>query len=390
MRTDLDSAARLVEDVGTAAVWGAVLLRIPSVRHDRRQRGLCLAVVAAAAAMALRLGPVGGAIDLVTDDPRTTQLAMHLFGAFSAVVVLDFLLTVSGAGPRRALLHIIGGACLLTLVYLDVSAAPHTEDVIGPHGAPEPSLVFWLTLICMHLVADGSCVMVCWRYSRRGTDGPSRTSLLLFGLGTTFAGLFWGWDLVYIEVRSPWIPALLSLTMGLHGLLRAASIAVPTLLDARRAVGDVKVLCRLAPLWRDLIVAVPSVALYEPRHPLLEIYWPRGPRNLIVYRKIVEIRDAILDLRAYVPPDSAERGSPADRDGRGTGEADADAVARMLHSARRAKLAGRPPREHSARPVQPACADVAAETAFLTRVAAAYRRPRPRRSRPERDTSRVG
>ncbi|MFB7598184.1 MAB_1171c family putative transporter [Streptomyces sp. NPDC056160] len=385
MRTDLTAAARLVEDAGTAAVWIAVLLRIPAARRDRRQRGLCLAVAAAAAAMALRLGPVAKAIDLLTGDPRATQLAMHLLGALSAIVVLDFVLTVTGGGPPRPWLHIGGVFCLLTLLALDVLAPAHSQDVIGPHGAPEPSLVFWLTLVCMHLAADGTCVVVCWRYSLRGKAGPSRTSLALFSIGTAFAGLFWVADLLYIQVRSPWIPVCLSVAMGLHGLLRAASIVVPTLLDARRAAADIRVLRRLAPLWRDLIDAVPSVALYAPRHPLLETLWPRGPRDLMVYRQIVEIRDAILVLRAYIPEDGlvppGDRETPAPRGARthlpSGGDREAVAVARMLHTARRAKLAGRPPCRHSGRLPQPSCADVAAETDFLTRVADAYRRPVP-------------
>nr|BFD87571.1 hypothetical protein StreXyl84_69720 [Streptomyces sp. Xyl84] len=404
MRADLASAAGLVEDAGVAAIWIAVLLRIPAARRDPRQRGLCLAVAAAAAAMALRLGPVARAIDLVTGDPRATQLAMHLLGALSALVVLDFLLTVTGGGPPRLWLHLGGVFCLLTLLYLDVSAPAHTQDVIGPHGAPEPSLVFWLTLVCMHLAADGTCVVVCRRYSRRGSAGPSRTSLALFGLGTAFAGLFWVADLLYIQVRSPWIPVCLSATMGLHGLLRAASIAVPTLLDAHRAVGDIRVLRRLDPLWRDLIAAVPSVALCAPRHHLLEVLWPRGPRDLIVYRKIVEIRDAILVLREYVPSDgfvpAGDPESPAGPDARPAGpdarqlaargeDREAVIVARMLHTARRAKLAGRPPLAHSARLPQPGCADVAAETDFLTRVADAYRRrPLPPYPLPARAASR--
>ncbi|MET7904799.1 MAB_1171c family putative transporter [Streptomyces sp. NPDC005355] len=379
MLAELTGFSGLIEDTGTGAIWGAVLLRIPATCRDRRQRGLCIAVAAAAAAMTLRLAPVNEAVDLVTRDPHMTQLAMHLSGAFSAVVVLDFLLVVTGGGPPRGRLHLIGAALLLSLVVLDATAPAHTRDTVAPHGAPLPSLEFWLTLLGMHLAADSACVIVCWRYSRR-SKGPSRMSLALFGLGTAFAGLFWVGYLFYIPERSPWAPALLSLAMGLHGLLRAASIAVPTLLDARRAVDGVRTLHRLWPLWRDLVEVVPSVALYKPRNHLREVLWPRGPRDLIIYRRLVEIRDAILVLREYVPANRAAAHEPGSPD---SFRGEAHALARMLREARRAKLAGEPPHADPARLVHSGGTDITAETEFLVRVATAYRCPtapyRPRK-----------
>lgn len=372
MLADLTRFSGIIEDTGTGAIWASVLLRVPAARRDHRQRGLCIAVAAAAAAMTLRIGAVSEAVDFVTHDPHMTQLAMHLFGAFSAVVVLDLLLVVTGGGPPRKRLHLISAALLLSLVVFDATAPAHTQDTVAPHGAPLPSLEFWLTLLGMHLASDSACVIVCWRYSRRSAKGPSRTSLALFGLGTAFAGLFWVGYLIYIPVRSPSIPALLSLVMGLHGLLRAASIAVPTLLDARRAVDEVRTLHRLWPLWRDLVEAVPSVALYKPRNHLWEAIWPQGPRHLIIYRRLVEIRDAILVLREYVPADRApthELSSPDSFRG------DAHALALMLREARRAKLAGEPPHTDPARLVHSGGTDIAAETEFLVRVATAYRYP---------------
>ncbi|MER7845227.1 MAB_1171c family putative transporter [Kitasatospora sp. NPDC096077] len=364
---------QLVEYAGTAAIWAAVLLRIPSARHDRRRRGLCIAVAAAAAAMALRLGPVGRAIGFFTHDPNLTQLAMHLFGAFSAILVLDFVLVVTGGGPPRARLHIVGATLLLALVLLGATAKPPTLALIGPHGVSVPSIGFWCTLIGMHLAADGTCLIVCWRYSRRSTSGSSRTSLALFGLGTAFAGLFWIGYLIYLPTRSAWIPPLLSLTMGLHGMLRAASIVVPTALDTRRVLDNTTTLWRLWPLWRALVDAVPSVALARPRNRLRETLWPQGPRELLIYRKIVEIRDAILVLCDYLP--SKHAFATGGTDSAGTRGEDPDALADLLREACRAKLAGEPPSVDRSALAQPDFADMAGETEFLLRVAAAYRCP---------------
>jgi hypothetical protein len=316
---------------------------------------------------------VGRTIDFFTRDPHLTQLAMHLFGAFSALLVLDFILVVTGSGPPRARLRIIGAVLLLSLVLLDATAKSHTRELIGPHGVSEPSIEFWLTLIGMHLAADGACLIVCWRYSRLSTSGTSRTSLALFGLGTAFAGLFWIGYLVYLPTRSPWIPPLLSLTIGLHGMLRGASIAVPTLLDTRRFLGQTTTLWHLWPLWRDLVDAVPSVALTRPRNRLGEVLWPQGSRDLIIYRKIVEIRDAILVLCDYLPSNHAF--ASCGPDFAGTRGEDPDVLAGMLREACRAKLAGEAPSGNRTSLVQPEHVDMAGETQFLLRVAATYRCP---------------
>lgn len=139
------------------------------------------------------------------------------------------------------------------------------------------------------------------------------------------------------------MPAL-PLIMNVHGLLRAAGILVPTLFTFRRTAADIVTAWRLWPLWRDLVQAVPHVALNKPRAGrVVELLWPPVPRNLLVYRKVIETRDAILILGEYVSQGALDlaRGQVA---GRGVPEQrrTAAALASVLKEARRTKLDGLP------------------------------------------------
>lgn len=179
------------------------------------------------------------------------------------------------------------------------------------------------------------------------------------------------------------MPAL-PLLMNVHGLLRAAAILVPTLFTFRRTAADISTAWRLWPLWRDLVQAVPHVALNKPRAGrMVELLWPPVPRNLLVYRKVIETRDAILILGEYVAPGALEdaRGRVA---GSGVPEQrrTAAALASVLKEARQAKLAGVPGRPGEAAGLELPAAiqtsaeggDLAEEARFLVDVAHAYTR----------------
>lgn len=143
---------------------------------------------------------------------------------------------------------------------------------------------------------------------------------------------------------STWAMPALPLMMNLHGLLRAAAILVPTLFVLRRTSADIATAWRLWPLWHDLVQAVPHVALTKPRAGrVVELLWPPVPRNLLVYRKVIETRDAILILGEYVAPGVPEL-ARSHVTGHGIPEQrrTAAALACVLKEARQAKLAGRP------------------------------------------------
>lgn len=385
MAADLTAFGNWLAVPSVVCLWAAVLLRAPGALRSPRQRGLWLAVATAAAAMTLNLPDVVAyAMDRGAGYAHTIGLVRNLIGVLSAGAVLFFVAAAAGGGRLRLVSWTATTGWLAALIALDAAAPAHGTHTMPPVGDPVPSLAYWLVLISAHVAANTVCVALCWRYSRRTESRGLAAGLRLFGLGTALAGLFWLAYLVKALFGSTWAMPALPLLMNLHGLLRAAAILVPTLFTFRRTAADITTAWRLWPLWRDLVQAVPHVALNKPRAGrTVELLWPPIPRNLLVYRKVIETRDAILILGEYVSPGALEdaRGRVA---GRGVPEQrrTAAALACVLREARRAKLAGVPGRPGEAAGLELPAAiqtsaeggDLAEEARFLVDVAHEYTR----------------
>lgn len=386
MAADLTAFGDWLAVPSVVCLWAAVLLRAPGALRSPQQRGLWFAVATAAAAMTLNLPAV---VAYATGrDPgyaHTIGLVRNLIGVLSAGAVLYFV--AAATRGRRLQLAAWAGTLLWlnVLVALDAAAPAHGTHTIPPSGSPVPSLAYWLVLISAHVIANTVCVYVCWRYSLRAESRALQAGLRLFGLGTALAGLFWFAYLLKALFGSTWAMPALPLMMNLHGLLRAAAILVPTVFTLRRATADITTAWRLWPLWRDLVQAVPHVVLTEPRAGrVLELLWPPVPRNLLVYRKVIETRDAILILGEYVSPGVPElarshvAGSRVPDRRRA-----AAALACVLKEARRAKLAGLPVQAGAATALELPSAmqtseeggGLEEEARFLVDVAQAYASP---------------
>ncbi|MFF3014669.1 MAB_1171c family putative transporter [Streptomyces sp. NPDC057939] len=385
MPADLAALGDWLAVPSVVCLWVAVLLRAPGALRSPQQRGLWLAVATAAAAMTLNLPEV--VAHAMSRDPgyaHTVGLVRNLIGVLSAGAVLYFVAAATGG---RTLQRAAWTGTLLwsaALLVLDAAAPEHASHTIPPTGDPVPSLAYWLVLISAHLIANTVCVSVCRRYARRTESRALAAGLRLFGLGTALAGLFWFAYLLKALFASTWAVPALPLLMNLHGLLRAAAILVPTLFTLRRTTADVTTAWRLWPLWRDLVEAVPHVVLSPPRAGrVLELLWPPLPRGLLVYRKVIETRDAILVLGEYV-----DRGVPelARSHVAGSGIPEqrrtAAALACVLKQARQTKLAGLPGRPGAGSLELPAeirtsaeGGDLESEAGFLVDVAHAWHAP---------------
>ncbi|UGY92299.1 MAB_1171c family putative transporter [Streptomyces gobiensis] len=371
--SELSDFGRALEYPGILCLWIAVLVRLPSAVRSPQQRGLWLAVATAAAAMTLHLPATTDLIARLSGPVHLTALTRNMSGALSAVAVLYFVASSTSGRRLRTAVCVAGSVALGALLLLDATAPPHREHEIPATGDPVPSLAYWLTLMGAHLVANTVCVFICWRYGRRAQNRSLGLSLYLFGLGTALAGLFWLVYLLRITFGTGWAMPLMPLFMNLHALLRAAAILVPTFLTLSRATADIVTAWRLWPLWRDLVDAVPHVALTKPRRRTLEFLWPPVPRKLLIYRKVIETRDAILVLNDYVPPGThalardhvTEAGVPHSN-------IDAAVLACMMRAARSAKLAGRPQQPPATGSFSLDSGGLAGEKAFLLDMARAY------------------
>ncbi len=356
-------------------LWIAVVLRAPSVVRRPRQRGLWLAVATAAAAMTLSL--VSGRLVGRTDAFHAVSLLTNLFGVVSASAVLAFVVTATGSGRRyRNALYLTTVGVILALVGVDRLAPVHAEHGVAQMGSCLPGQVYWLMLIAAHLAADSVCAAVCGHYSRRSDNRVTRATLFLFGLGTAFAGMYWIGQALRLALGVDRIAVLLPFCLVLHALLRASAIMIPVVSAARRTVRRIVTVWRLWPLWHDLTSLVPHVVLGRRRSRAAELLRPQGSFSLLEYRKIIEIRDALLVLQEYCPPSAPDRARAHLRTVRtpAVGE-DAAVLACVLRHARRAMLDQVSPQAAPVEAVAFSAADLHEEASFLVQVAAAYFAP---------------
>ncbi|SBT89771.1 hypothetical protein GA0115233_101225 [Streptomyces sp. DI166] len=337
--------AALVGLWSVLTLWFALLWRArPALLHPH-QRGLWLTVLAATLAITL-FQP--GVVERLTDagaEVHTISLARNLIGVLSAGVVLLFM--VDPTRTCRLWLSVTVGlpAVLVALLVLDMLQLEPRAGTASVQGPADPASAYWLILIGAHLVGDAVASVVCWRYSTRTEDRDLVASLRLFAVGSVLGAVFWFGYLWHLYGSTPRLLPYLSVIIGVHGFLRAASLLVPTATALVRSANALRTTWLLWPLWRDLMTAVPQVALARPqRTRLREVLRPRSPLALQAHRQTIETYDALLDLQRWVRPDAYEK---AHRHARQAGVPEnrlaSAALAGVLDQARRAKLAGEPP-----------------------------------------------
>ncbi|MER5292958.1 MAB_1171c family putative transporter [Streptomyces pharetrae] len=342
------STHELAAQVGVGSVfilWFALICRARPALRQSHQRGLWLTVLAAAVAITLFQPRIVEWLTNAGVDVHTIALARNLIGVLSAGLVLLFM--VDSAGARRLRLSMTVGltATMGALLILDLLQIGHPREVTASvQGPADLATAYWLILVAAHLVGDAVALVVCWSYSLRTEDRDLVWSLRLFAVGSVFAFVFWCGYLWHLYDGVPALLPHLSLIIGVHGFIRAASLLVPTATALVRSWTALRVTWRLWPLWRDLVVAVPHVALARPqRTRLQEVLRPRSPLALQAHRQTIETYDALLDLQQYVQPGAYEE---ARRHARRAGVRDdrlaAAALAGALGQARRAKLVGAP------------------------------------------------
>ncbi|MFJ9508260.1 hypothetical protein HFP69_00730 [Streptomyces sp. ARC12] len=388
---DVGALGATAQTLGTLCMWAAVLLRLPHTVGSRQQRELWLACLAAAAANTLDLDSVGALFDRTFGSLHSMDLIRNICGIISAFALLELVLSLNTGTRRRALLVWLRvAACCV------VAGLPALDALYGPHGrhliqdgaaSPTPPAPYWLVIITTHLAANALCLLVCLSRGRHCADRSLRAGLLLLGSGTAMAGVFWLNSLSHLlghtrgGIAQPF-------ALALHGLLIAATLALPTTAAAHRTLRDVRNWWRIRPLWRDLVEACPHVLLIPRRGR--GILRPLGPPRLLLYRRLMEIRDAILTLSPYATTELHQyaREFAENQDGSAStpsgpdpcrhasdaaGAFPAAELAVLLKGARAARMSGAEP-QHVALPIAQIGADtLPEETAFLITVTRIYR-----------------
>ncbi|MFE1172781.1 MAB_1171c family putative transporter [Streptomyces sp. NPDC058773] len=362
-----------IETAGITALWVVAIVRVPQGIRNREQRPLWFALIMIALAMSMHLTPVTAVLAHMVPGAHWVDLTTHLFSIIDAAAVLWFILHAAERHRPATVVFGAAFAVMTALVLLDMGAPPHTRNQIAPSTAtPSVPDSYWWIFFAFHLAADTSCGLVCWSQGRRGAPRLLRYGLRLFGTGFLLASLLWILKLAYLHARSAACASLFSPVTGVEALFLAAGAALPVLTRIRTRRQHQKAFRDLAPLWRDLTAAAPDV-IFGPGNRLHSAV---TPLQLRLYRRVIEIRDAMIALRSYVTPaalDLAHQHVP--RYAASGHSAEAHITACWLTAALHARQGGRTPEPQSANLAGPGAQDLTAEINHLLQVAAAYRSP---------------
>ncbi|MEU5085111.1 MULTISPECIES: MAB_1171c family putative transporter [Streptomyces] len=293
-------------------LWAVALWRAPSLRHSRKQRAISLAFLSLAAAMTLEVPAVSAHFDSVTGIASTAYLLKHMLGLISAAAVLEFVIAVvRPQGFLQRSRHALEAACLL-LMPAAFALAPDDarvpDDIVFAHETSRWALlhvgVFTLYIGCAMTVT----AILFLHAARHARDRWIRAGHTLLGLGGAIGVLYALQRLVHLAhiATGDATAADVHRADAVSTTLKVAAIAAITagsclspLSVAATALRQRRALPRLEPLWRTLTDAVPSVVLpINPGH---------ARTRLLLHRRLVEISDATLTLREYVPADLQHR-----------------------------------------------------------------------------------
>jgi hypothetical protein len=311
--------------------------------------------VATLAGDELRLGAIGFAVAFTQSMWRGERARLVPYALFTGATMVLLAMCFALSEPRR-----VG------------------DQTVFSGGTLPFAVADKVVFLLYSLISLGLLVTVFVRSAWHAEPGPLRAGLwlLVAGVGTAFVWTFWDVDDVRQLAATARIGAredlpssvLAAATIGFvatGATLSAWSPAVSSVLGRVRAYHAYR---RIEPLWTALRAAVPGIAL-DPGRELA------GGAEFALYRRVIEIRDGHLALRAHFDPGLPARAADAARRA-GVREADVAATveAVTLAAAIEAGRAGRRFEPGETPPDPLPDADVETEAAWLVRVSRAWRR----------------
>ncbi|WP_129838008.1 MAB_1171c family putative transporter [Streptomyces sp. RFCAC02] len=372
----------------TALLWAVTLWRALSARESTAKRALWVAFLMLACAMTIRPTDIATTLDDRLDIPNLSFLIKHLCAISAAAALASFVREMADPEPRtRGRVWwrtgvTMGSALALIALFFATPQHGEAEDLVTDYADDWRIALYGLIWTGYLGIALCGATRLCWRYRKV----PRRTflgrGLRYAGVGTVFGIIYCAFDITSITLRYFELdPVIADPEERISGALLIASLffvllgsTFPAFARLVRWARDYRDLLRLYSLWRELTDAVPTVRLETPRGRLVETISLSKARSRL-YRRAIELRDAILVLGAHAPgPLRQEAHVHAESCGLSGEEARAVTDACWIRVARASKLRGDPPCDASDRisSLTGGGGDLSSEIRTLRNLAAAY------------------
>jgi hypothetical protein len=273
-----------------------------------------------AAALTVLVDPAYGWVDRLSGIPNLAQLAGNCLGLCSASSSLIFLANLNYARQRATRLTrvsvVTAAVVAAALIFLFFSGAPRPETrYFWVAYVKQPEIAAYRILFVAYIAfVLANVIFLTLRYASVSSRPTMRIGLRLVAAGGV-VGQFW----VLVEAARVIAPlaGLPSPPAGAEEVGRAdiattiALIALGSTLPSwgprlriDEAVAwsmELQSLRRLYPLWKGLHSAAPEVMLTPPPSRLADLFDFQDV-HFRLYRRVVEIRDALLLLNADAGP----------------------------------------------------------------------------------------
>ncbi len=307
-------------------LWGLVLVRLPTVFRDAKQRALWSTYLSLALVKLTALDSVQARLSRLD---ASAQLLPHLLSVGCALFLVRFLSLVTdyyASRPRAARLQVIAAVAVgLVLVGL-YAAAPHGIQIDGPDlltvRLPASVVAYWVVLDAYlgGVLVAGTAVF--WSTSREAPPGALRAGLRCIAAGLLLIAVFAAQRIVFVlahaagfDLPSTGADPIFQGLRAIGVILAVAGAVVPAIGWVRSVVQTARSLRALRPLWWKMQLAFPDIILFSARRAVVERLGVDDV-HLRLYRRVIEIRDGLLALRGYLPEATGAAAFLGDRDGR--------------------------------------------------------------------------
>jgi hypothetical protein len=382
----------LLSYVPTLLMWAAAVYKFPRrTPPEPGARFLWLTLLGLALALTVLLPPVYLALDRFSSLPNLARFLGNGLVLVAGWTAQAYLFHLNYAEQRAApaircngyllLATLLASAILFSLAQVEEEALDFQNRFASAPFVMEYRLVYlaYLGLTLRYVVP------LSWRYATMSPRPALSLGLRLVAAGGAVGCGYIIHEALLVLTRRLGVPypvpdpALLTeVLIAVSATLLVTGATLPSWgphvgIPAFYRWAEQYLACRrLYPLWRALCATNPGIALEPP---------PPAWRDMIVvrdlgfrlYRRVVEIHDARLELRPYTDQRVVEyAGALCQKRGLEDEEMAIVVYAASLAYAVRARTTGRAAQRPAMAPTGPARIDLAAEVAFLARVAWCY------------------
>jgi hypothetical protein len=361
-------------------LWGTVAARLPTLWRDAQQRAMWATLCALALTKTVATPGVNSVLGELIPHP---QILPHLLGVAAAYFLLRFisLITDYDAAHPRAVRYqpLLAGVVVVLLIVL-MNATPGGISTTGADlmaATLTPSATAYWVVLNGYL---GTVLVIAtalfWRISRSAAARLLRNGLRAIAVGTFLVAAYAVLKTGVIVAHGSGLTLPLQEIEPIANALRSAGTilavvgaAVPAGGKLRSVIRSYRSLWALRPLWRVMRRTFPQVILFSRRRALVELAGVDDVQ-LRLYRRVIEIRDGMLTLRDYLPAGTLAEARLF------VGESPALIEACGITLALHRHDSGLPPVDNGDHWAQVG-GEVADEVAWLSAVAAAFRRKEP-------------